>query len=77
MPKAPVNPIRRYKDREGITYTVLAERLGISEHYARKIGVDLARSVSPSLARQFEERSGGKIRYLDVMRWVGAAVDAA
>lgn len=64
------NPIRKYKDREKITYPVLAERLGISEDYARKLGASLLTTVSPEKAKQFEQRTRGAIKYIDVMRWV-------
>ena len=70
------NPIRRYKDRERITYSVLAERLGISEDYARKIGASLVTSVSPDTAKMFETRTDGRIKYIDVMRWVEANLAA-
>ena len=63
------NPLRRYKDREKITYSVLAERLGISEDYARKLGCGIVTSVSPAMAKQLEQRSSGQIRYLDMMKW--------
>lgn len=66
------NPIRRYKDRNALTYPQLARRLGISEDYARKLGAPNGiRTVSASLAMAFERRTRGAIRFLDVMRWVG------
>lgn len=65
-----VNPIRRYKDREKLTYPSLAERLGISEDYARKLGSDGVTTVAPRMAMQFEARTSGAISYRDVMRWV-------
>ena len=77
MRSRPRNPIRRYKDREGITYVELALRLGISEDYARKLGCENLTSVSPKKARQFEQRTRGAIKYLDVMRWVEAHLEGA
>lgn len=64
------NPIRAYKDRHALTYVELAERLGISEDYARKLGASLRCSMSPAMARQLESRTRGGIRYLEVMRWI-------
>ena len=73
MARRPVrNPVRRYKTSEGITYVILAERLGISEDYARKLGAGLVTSVSPAMAYQFEERSEGAIKYIAMMRWAEA-----
>lgn len=71
------NPIRRYKDREKITYVVLADRLGISEDYARKLGCGSVTSVSAAMASQFDDRTDGAIKFLDVMRWVEAHLDEA
>jgi hypothetical protein len=70
MARTPPNPIRAYKVREDLTYSQLAERLGISEDYARKLGSDGRTSVSPHMARQFEDRTTGGIRYAAVMRWI-------
>lgn len=78
MARKPVrNPVRRYKVRERITYVTLAERLDISEDYARKLGAGLVTSVSPAMARQFEQRSRGGIKYIDMMRWIEAHLDGA
>ena len=63
-------PLRLYKERENITYRTLAERLGISEDYARKLGCGRLTSVSPKLARRIEKRSHGRITYIELMRWV-------
>jgi hypothetical protein len=71
------NPVRHYKDNEGVTYVDLAERLGISEDYARKLGAGLVTSVSPAMARQFEDRTDGRIKYIEMMRWVEAHLDGA
>ena len=68
------NPIRRYKDRRGLTYPQLAVQLGISHDYARKLGSPNGlRCVSNRLALQIEERTGGEITFLALMRWVQAA----
>ena len=76
MARKPIrNPFRRYKDREDVTYAVLAERLNISEDYARKLGAGLVTSVSPAMARKLEDRSDGRIKYLDMMRWAEAHLD--
>lgn len=64
------NPFRHYKDAEGVTYVALAKRLDISEDYARKLGAGIVTSVSPAMARQFETRTNGRIKYTEMMRWV-------
>lgn len=76
------NPFLRFKRRRErelrrrFTYREMADQLGISEDLARKLGCESVTSVSPKLAKQFEERSDGAIRYLDVMRWVERHLDA-
>ena len=71
------NPIRRYKDQEGLTYPELAERLGISVDYARKLGASIVTSVSPEAAKQFEERTFGALEYVSIMLWIKSHLDAA
>jgi len=65
-----VCPVRIYKDREGITYRELADRLGLTEDYARKLGCGGVPSVSPKLALQVERRSHRRIKYREMMEWV-------
>ena len=72
--------LKRRRERERscrVTYKDLAEELGISEDLAKKLGCESVTSVSPRLAKQFEVRSGGAIRFMDVMRWVEAHMDPA
>ena len=78
MARRRANPIRRYKDRHGLTYPKLAEALDISEDYARKLGAPNGlRTVSVTLAKRIEERTAGEIRFLDLMRWAATDGDAA
>jgi transcriptional regulator with XRE-family HTH domain len=74
MRQAP-NPIRRYKDRHKLTYQKLAEVLGISEDYAKKLGSGGLRSVSIAKAEEFARRTGGEISFSALIRWMreGAA----
>lgn len=58
----PMTPIMRYKLRHGLTYPLLAERLGIKLGHARKLGAGILLRTSPELAEQIEKRSGGEIR---------------
>lgn len=55
-----------------MTYVALAKHLGISQDYARKLGAGIMTSVSPKTARKLEKRSGGAIKYLDMMKWAEA-----
>jgi len=70
--KTPPNPFRRFKDRHGLTYSQMAERLGFSEHYARKLGAGMITRISADLALEIERRTRGELRFLDLMRWVYA-----
>ena len=63
------NPFRRYKDEEQVSYVVLADRLLISEDYARKLGAGIVRSVSPDTADKFDRLTGGRIAYAEMMEW--------
>jgi DNA-binding transcriptional regulator YdaS (Cro superfamily) len=63
------NPIRRYKDRYGLTYPKLAKRLGISEDYAKKLGSGGVRSLSLARAKEIEDLTDGEIKFLDLVRW--------
>lgn len=64
------NPIRRYKAKHELTYAQLAERFGISETYARKLGAPNGlRTVSAALAQEIERATDGEIRALALMRW--------
>ena len=72
------NPIRRYKLRHDLTFPALAEALGISEDYAKKLGTPRGvTSLSPEMAKQFERLTNGEIRFLDVMRWIEANLDGS
>lgn len=58
-----MKPILRYKRTHGLTYPQMARVFGMkSASYLRKIGCGAVKRVSPDLAEQIEERSGGEIR---------------
>lgn len=77
------NPFVRFKRRrekeEGraLTYREMADELGISEDLAKKLGCESITSVSPRLAKKLESRSHGRIKYLDMMRWVESHLDGS
>lgn len=65
----PANPIRKWKLRNGLTYAQVAEALGISHDYARKLGAGLICHVSVVRAREIERRTKGEITFRALMRW--------
>ena len=84
MPRRrPQNPFTKYKRRHGLTYAGLKDELGCSVAFLRKLGAEQWVTVSPSLAKKFEDATGGEIAFMDVMRWSydrlcnGAIRDAA
>jgi plasmid maintenance system antidote protein VapI len=64
------NPVSRYKREAGLTYPKLAKVLGCSYDLVKKLGSEQITSVSPAMAMQFEQRSGGSIQYADLMAWI-------
>jgi len=79
----PINPFARYKQRHGFTWDRVATELDRSVHTVTKLGNEQIFLVSPTAAKQFEDRTDGEIGFLDVMRWSydrlcnGAIRDAA
>ena len=61
MAKKVETPVARYKRAHGLTYPQLANILGITGDYARKLGCGSVRRTSPALAEQIEKLSGGEI----------------
>lgn len=53
--------IRRYKRAHNLTYRQVSELLGLKLTYTKQLGCGSVERVSPQLARQIEERSGGEI----------------
>lgn len=56
-----------FKRRHQLKYPQLATLLGISHDYARKLGAGIIVTVSPKLAAQIEERSGGEIKAVELV----------
>ena len=67
MEKRLETPIARYKRAHGLTYLQVADLLGITWDYARKLGCGSVRRTSPALAEQIERRSGGEIAREDLV----------
>jgi len=59
--------IRDYKARHDLTYRELAERLGIGESLARKLGCGLRKRTRATTARRIEQRTRGAIRAVDLV----------
>jgi len=63
------NPYVAYRSRHQITWAEVARRLGIPHNTARQLGCGRLRSVSARRARDFEARTGGELRFEDLMAW--------
>ncbi len=63
------NPIRGYQARGDLSYEALAASLGISIEYAKKLAVGAIGWVSVGRALEFDERTGGALRFDDVIAW--------
>lgn len=63
------NPYQRLKRKRDATWAGIAELLGISHDYARKLGCGAHRSVPPSTAKEWERRTRGDLKARDVLRW--------
>ena len=62
MANSKETPVSRYKREHGLTYPQVAQLLGITPDYARKLGCGSVQRTSPDLAEQIEKLSGGEIR---------------
>jgi hypothetical protein len=67
--RRPANPFRRQKRQQRLTSARQAELLSCSAAFVKKLVSESWVTVSPSLALQFEVRSGGAVRFMDIMRW--------
>jgi hypothetical protein len=63
------NPIRDYQDAEQLDLVELAERLGISLDYAKKLASGAIGSVDVARAWDFDCRTGGALKFDDVVAW--------
>jgi len=66
--KSRANTVRQFKEELGVGCRELAEVLGISHDYARKLVCGSIKHVSPRLAQQFARRSGGRLKARDLVR---------
>src|SRR5687768_723267 len=69
---APANPFRTYQDREDLAYAELADHLGISIEYAKKLVNGAIGHVEISRAWEFDRITGGELAFDDLIAW-GAA----
>lgn len=63
------NPYRRLKTKRSLSWSEVAGLLDISPQYARKLGCGIHRSVPPSRAVEWERRTKGDLKAIDVLRW--------
>ena len=68
MKKSRTNVVRQFKEELDVDCRELAQMLGISYDYARKLVCGSIKHVSPRLAQQFARRSGGRLRARDLVR---------